>query len=154
MADPAGASEARARRGHTSRTKSRKRALDILYEADVRGRGAGRLLAERVGAPEAAPINDYTVRLVEGVAAHCARIDELLTEHAEGWSIGRMPIVDRAALRLGLYELLWCDDVPDPVAIDEAVELVKELSTEDSPRFVNGVLGRIGDTAEQLRAAL
>jgi N utilization substance protein B len=154
MADSAGASEKRVRRGFTSRSKSRKRAVDILYEADVREVDAGSLLAERAATPEQTPINDYTARLVEGVAAHGVRIDELLTEHAEGWSVQRMPVVDRAVLRLGLYELLWCDDVPDPVAIDEAVELVKELSTDDSPRFVNGVLGRIGDTADALRAAL
>jgi N utilization substance protein B len=120
----------------------------------MRDAEAGTLLADRVGTPEVAPINDYTVRLLEGVVANRARIDELITEHAEGWSLARMPVVDRAVLRLGLYELLFCDDVPDVVAIDEAVELAKNLSTDDSPRFVNGVLGRIGDTAEALRGML
>jgi len=101
------------------------------------------LLAERVGSPDVPPINDYTVTLVEGVTAHRDEIDRLISEHAEGWTLARMPAVDRAVLRLGLYELLW-SDVPAAVAIDEAVELAKTLSTEDSPRFVNGVLGRVG----------
>jgi N utilization substance protein B len=154
MAGPASSSENRTRRGLSSRSKSRKRAVDILYEADLRSAEVSAVLTDRVGEPDVAPVNDYTLRLVEGVAANRGRIDELLTEHAEGWSVERMPVVDRAVLRLGLYELLWCDDVPDAVAIDEAVELVKSLSTDDSPRFVNGVLGRIGDTADALRAVL
>lgn len=120
----------------------------------MRGVDPVTLLAERVGSPDVPPVNDYTVTLVEGVTAHLARIDEILAEHAEGWPVSRMPPVDRAVLRMGLYELLWATDVPDPVVIDEAVELAKELSTDDSPRFVNGVLGRIAGIAEQLRAVL
>jgi len=89
------------------------------------------------------PINDYTVSLVEGAQEHRARIDEILAAYAEGWTIERMPGVDRAVLRLGVYELLWRDDVPDAVVIDEAVELAKSLSTDESPRFVNGVLARV-----------
>jgi N utilization substance protein B len=112
------------------------------------------MLADRVGAPELPPVHDYTTTLVEGVTAHQARIDEVLSEHSEGWSLPRMPAVDRAVLRLGLYELLWATDVPDAVVIDEAVELAKSLSTDDSPRFVNGVLGRIAGIADQLRAIL
>ncbi|MCP2166675.1 transcription antitermination factor NusB [Goodfellowiella coeruleoviolacea] len=137
-----------------ARSKARKRAVDVLYEADVRGADAVTLLAERVGSPDVPPVNDYTVTLVEGVTAHQARIDELITEHAEGWTLQRMPAVDRAVLRVGLYELLWAGDVPDAVAIDEAIELAKALSTDDSPRFVNGVLGRIAVIADQLRAVL
>ncbi|HJP75681.1 MAG TPA: transcription antitermination factor NusB [Pseudonocardiaceae bacterium] len=137
-----------------ARRKARKRAIDVLYEADIRGVDAVTLLADRVGAPDLPPVNDYTVTLVEGVVANRPRIDELLSEHAEGWSLQRMPPVDRAVLRLGLYELLWAHDVPDPVVIDEAVELAKDLSTDDSPRFVNGVLGRIAGIADQLRAIL
>ena len=131
-----------------ARSKARKRAVDILYAAQLRGADPVTLLAD------ANPTNDYTVTLVEGVAAHRARIDELLTEHSEGWTLPRMPAVDLAVLRLGLYELLWVSDVPDPVAIDEAVSLVKTLSTDDSPRFVNGVLGRIATIADRLRATL
>ncbi len=137
-----------------ARSKARKRAVDVLYEADLRSIDAVTLLAERVGSPDVPPINDYTIGLVEGVTAHRSRIDDLISEHAEGWTLQRMPGVDRAVLRVGLYELLWAADVPDAVAIDEAVELAKQLSTDDSPRFVNGVLGRIATIADQLRAVL
>jgi transcription antitermination protein NusB len=125
-----------------ARSKARKRALDVLYEADVRGVDALRTLADRVALAEP-PVNDYTIELVEGVQAHRDRIDEILADYAEGWTVDRMPDVDRAILRLGVFELLWRDDVPDPVAIDEAVELAKSLSTDESPRFVNGVLARV-----------
>lgn len=128
--------------------------MDILYEADIRGIDPVAMLAERVGAPELPPVQDYTITLVEGVTQHQARIDDVLSEHSEGWSLPRMPAVDRAVLRMGLYELLWATDVPDAVVIDEAVELAKSLSTDDSPRFVNGVLGRIAGIADQLRAIL
>jgi transcription antitermination protein NusB len=126
-----------------ARSKARKRAVDILYEAELRDRDAVTVLADRLADPDLSPLNDYTVTLVEGVAEHRDRIDELITEHAKGWTLARMPAVDRAVLRLGLYELLWADDVDAAVAIDEAVELAKSLSTDDSPRFINGVLGRI-----------
>ncbi|MFD1150589.1 transcription antitermination factor NusB [Saccharothrix hoggarensis] len=137
-----------------ARSKARKRAVDVLYEADLRGVDPVTLLADRVGSTDVPPVNDYTIALVEGVTAHRARIDDLISEHAEGWTLQRMPAVDRAVLRVGLYELLWAADVPDAVAIDEAVELAKGLSTDDSPRFVNGVLGRIAVIADQLRAVL
>jgi N utilization substance protein B len=125
-----------------ARSKARKRALDVLYESDVRGVDALQTLAERVSLAEP-PVNDYTIALVEGVQANAARIDEILAEYAEGWTVARMPDVDRAILRLSVYELLWRDDVPDAVAIDEAVQLAKTLSTDESPRFVNGVLARV-----------
>ena len=130
-----------------ARSKARKRAVDILYEAELRERDAVTVLADRLADPDLPPLNDYTVTLVDGVAEHRDRIDELITEHAEGWTLARMPAVDRAVLRLGLYELLWADDVDAAVAIDEAVELAKSLSTDDSPRFINGVLGRIAALA-------
>jgi len=126
----------------TARSKARKRALDILFEGDLRGADPVGILAERV-AGATPPVGAYAAELVEGVVAHRARIDELLASYAEDWTLERMPAVDRAVLRLGVYELLWRDDVPDAVAIDEAVELAKSLSTDESPRFVNGVLGRI-----------
>jgi transcription antitermination protein NusB len=127
-----------------ARSKARKRAVDVLYEADLRGRERRELLAERVadGHP---PISEYTIRLVEGVAEHAGRIDELIDTHATGWSLERLPDVDRAILRMAVFELLWADDVPHPVVIDEAVELAKSLSTDDSPAFVNGVLGAIAE---------
>ncbi len=144
----------RPRHGAFGRRDARRRAVELLYEAAQREADPRTLLAERVGATEVDPINDYTITLVEGVAAHRERIDELLAEHAQGWSLSRMPPVDLAVLRVGLYELLWAGDVPDPVAIDQAVGLVRELSTDDSPRFVNGVLGRIGTIADRLRTVL
>jgi N utilization substance protein B len=137
----------------SARRKARKRAIDVLYEAEIRQVEPAALLNERIGVPDLPPVNDYTITLIEGVAAHRLRIDELLTEHSEGWSLRRMPPVDLAVLRLGMFELLWMPEVPDVVAVDEAVALAKELSTDDSPGFVNGVLGRIADNADQLRAA-
>jgi N utilization substance protein B len=126
----------------------------MLYEAAQRSVDPVTLVADRVGSTAVDPVGDYTISLVEGVTAHRERIDELLSEHAQGWTLDRMPPVDLAVLRVGVYELLWAADVPDPVAIDEAVGLAKELSTDDSPRFVNGVLGRIGNIADRLRAVL
>ena len=125
-----------------ARSKARKRAVDVLYEADVRSRDRRSLLEERVadGNP---PIPEHAVRLVEGVDEHAQRIDALIATHAANWSLERLPDVDRAILRMAVYELLWADDVPDAVVIDEAVELAKALSTDDSPAFVNGVLGAI-----------
>src|SRR3712207_1003386 len=128
-----------------ARSKARKRAVDILYEAELRGRDRIELLRERVADENTPPVNEHTVRLVEGVAGHAARIDELIDRHAHGWSIERLPDVDRAILRMAVFELLWVDDVPDPVVIDEAVELARSLSTDDSPAYVNGVLGAILD---------
>jgi N utilization substance protein B len=142
------------RGGPISRRQARKRAVEIMYEAAQRSVDAVTLLADRVGAVEVDPVADYTITLVEGVTARRDSIDELLSEHAQGWTIERMPPVDLAVLRVGVYELLWATDVPDPVAIDEAVGIAKELSTDDSPRFVNGVLGRIGSIADRLRAVL
>ncbi len=126
----------------SARSKARKRALDVLYESDVRGTDSLTTLAQRVALAEP-PVNDYTIALVEGVHAHRADIDGILAEYAEGWTVDRMPDVDRAVLRLGVYELLWRDDVPDAVVIDEAVELAKTLSTDESPKFVNGVLAKV-----------
>ena len=128
-----------------ARSKARKRAVDILYAADLRGIERRDLLADELAAGHP-PVNEYTVRLVEGVAEHAAEIDRLVDEHATGWSLERLPDVDRAILRLATFELVWADDVPDPVAIDEAVTLARTLSTDDSPAFVNGVLGAIADT--------
>ncbi|WP_410601945.1 transcription antitermination factor NusB [Amycolatopsis sp. lyj-90] len=142
------------RGGPISRRQARKRAVEMMYEAAQRGADAVTLLADRVGSVEVDPIADYTISLVEGVTGRKTQIDELLSEHAQGWTLDRMPPVDLAVLRVGVYELLWATDVPDPVAIDEAVGLAKELSTDDSPRFVNGVLGRIGTIADRLRAVL
>src|SRR3954467_11169414 len=125
-----------------ARTKARKRALDILFEADQRGLDAAGVLAERVRRADP-PVPEYAVEIVEGVGAHLERIDELLATYAQGWAVDRMPGVDRALLRLSAWELLWNDEVPDAVAIDEAVELARSLSTDESPAFVNGLLARL-----------
>lgn len=125
-----------------ARSKARKRAVDLIYEADLRGADPVTTLAERIALADP-PINDYTIELIEGVNEHRAAIDQLLNDYSEGWTLDRMPGVDRAVLRIGLYELLWATDVPDAVAIDEAVELAKLLSTDESPKFINGILGRV-----------
>jgi N utilization substance protein B len=125
-----------------ARSKARKRAVDVLYEADVRGDDRLGVLRDRINTANP-PVPEHTVRLVEGVAEHAARIDELIDAHASNWSIDRLPDVDRAILRMATFELLWADDVPTVVVIDEAVELAKALSTDDSPGYVNGVLGAI-----------
>jgi len=125
-----------------ARSKARKRAVDVLYEADVRGDDRLAVLRDRIETANP-PVPEHTARLVEGIAEHGARIDTLIDAHATGWSIDRLPDVDRAILRMATFELLWADDVPDAVVIDEAVELAKTLSTDDSPAYVNGVLGAI-----------
>jgi N utilization substance protein B len=135
-----------------ARTKARKRALDILFESEARGDNALTVLSQRQETDDAPPVSDYAAMLVQGVVEHQERIDQLLSEHAEGWTVARMPAVDRTLLRIGVFELLWVDEIDDPVAITEAVELARTLSTDDSPRFLNGVLGRIADIAEHLRA--
>jgi N utilization substance protein B len=123
-----------------ARSKARKRALDVLYAAEMRGLDPVGELEAAVAAGEG-PANPYTGVLVRGVTEHRARIDELLSRYAQGWALDRMPAVDRTALRIGVFELLYADDVPDAVAVSEAVGLVRDLSTDDSPAYVNGVLG-------------
>ena len=126
----------------SARSKARKRALDVLFECEVRGLPLDATLDERVAAAEP-PVNDYSVVLVRGVAEHQQQIDELVTSYARGWTLERMPAVDRNALRLGIFEILYVDDVPDTVAVSEATKLVGDLSTDESPAFVNGVLGTV-----------
>ncbi|MBO0837421.1 MAG: transcription antitermination factor NusB [Actinobacteria bacterium] len=125
-----------------ARSKARKRALDILFEAEARSVPVLGLLAERTEAADP-PVSEYAAELVRGVQEHAGQIDELLSAHSQGWTLERMPAVDRNILRIGTYELLWQDQVPDAVAISEAVALAGELSTDDSPAFVNGLLGRL-----------
>ena len=128
-----------------SRRKSRRRALDVLYQADLRGITPATVLADtlRRMASEVPDHMAYAVEVVEGVERNQARIDELIASYAEGWTLDRMPVVDRNLCRIGVFELLYRDDIDDAVAISEAVELAGELSTDGSPRFVNGLLGRI-----------
>jgi transcription antitermination protein NusB len=125
-----------------ARSKARKRALDILFEAEIRGEPVLDLLVLRT--QEASPpVPAYAGELVRGVHEHGQQIDQLLAEYAKGWTLDRMPAVDRNILRIGLQELLWNDDVPDAVAISEAVTLAGDLSTDDSAAFVNGLLARL-----------
>ena len=134
-----------------ARTKSRKRALDLLFEADQRRVNVQLLLAERLAHPSGpAPLPEYAVTIVEGVVRNWAEINELLAAYSHGWTVERMPAVDRALLRIGTWEVVYSDEVPDAVAISEAVTLAKELSTDDSPAFVNGLLGRIAEVKSTL----
>lgn len=129
-----------------ARSKARKRAVDVLFEADQRALPPIELLAARLAEPGTqAALPQYSVDLVEGVVERLAQIDELIATYAHGWTLDRMPAVDRAVLRLGAWEILYNDDVPDAVAVDEAVELARVLSTDDSPTYVNGLLGRLVD---------
>ena len=125
-----------------ARSKARKRALDVLFEAELRHQPVLDVLAERA-ADKIPPLPAYAADLVRGVHAHQERIDELIAENSQGWALDRMPAVDRNLLRIGAYELLWADDIPDAVAISEAVQLARDLSTEGSPAFVNGLLARL-----------
>lgn len=135
----------------SARTKARKRALDLLFEAEARGVNVGDLLRERLAAPVTqAPLNAYTATLVQGVVGHWRDIDELLATYSQGWSLDRMPAVDRAILRLGAFEVLYGADVPEAVAISEAVALATDLSTDESPKFVNGLLGRLAQVKPTL----
>jgi N utilization substance protein B len=132
-----------------ARSKARKRALDVLFEADLRGADAAATLSAWTARNDP-PVPDYARFLVEGVIGNRERIDGLLTAYSEDWSVERMPLVDRTLLRLATFEILFCPDIPDAVAIDEAVELAKSLSTEESPAFVNGVLAKV--LSEEARA--
>jgi N utilization substance protein B len=132
-----------------ARTKARKRALDVLYQADLRGVDPLVAMAELEDRSDG-PVNPYTRVLVEGVSTHRTRIDDLLSTYSEQWPVGRMPAVDRNLLRIGAWEVLWANDVPTGVAISEAVELAKDLSTDESPSFINGVLGQLADIKDHL----
>ena len=134
-----------------ARTKARKRALDLLFEAEQRGVDAAELLRERLAAPVTeAPLSEFTADLVMGLVEHRAQVEELITTYSQGWTLQRMPAVDRAILRLGAYEVLYSTNVPEPVAISEWVGLATELSTDDSPRFVNGLLARLAEVKPTL----
>jgi transcription antitermination protein NusB len=139
------------------RHQARKRAVDLLFEAEARGLSAAEVADVRTalsGAnPDVAPLHPYTAAAARGVSEHIAHIDDLIGSHLQGWTLDRLPAVDRAILRVAVWELLYADDVPEPVAVDEAVQLAKELSTDDSPGFINGVLGHVMLVTPQVRAA-
>jgi N utilization substance protein B len=128
----------------STRRQARERALGLCYELDVRRTSAEVLLADLP-----APPDEYALTLLRGVDEHREEVDALLRKYSEHWALERMPVVDRALLRIGCYELGWQPDLPTGVVISEAVELAKQYSTKDSGRFVNGLLSRI---AEELRS--
>ena len=137
----------------SARSKARKRALDILFAADARSIDPVALLDERMAAPGAVPVGEYAESLIRGYSQDAGRIDDLISEHAQGWLLDRMPAVDRAILRIAVYELLYSTEVPPAVVVNEAVDAAKVLSTDDSPRFVNGILGQLAVITPQLRGA-
>ena len=145
------------RRGDRGRHQARKRAVDLLFEAEARGLTPAEIVDGRAtlaeGDAEVSLLNPYTVTVARGVTEHSEHIDDLISAHLQGWTLERLPAVDRAVLRVAVWELLHADDVPEPVAVDEAVELAKSLSTDESPGFVNGVLGQIMLVTPQIRAA-
>ncbi len=143
----------------SARSKSRKRALDVLYAAEARGVSPLIVLAERMEVPTGpdlhsySPMGEYAESVVRGVVEHQTRIDTMLAEYSRGWTLERMPAVDRAILRIAVYELLYSLDVPPAVVVNEAVDSAKLLSTDDSPKFINGVLGGIAVITPELRGA-
>lgn len=137
----------------SARSKARKQALDLLYETDIRGTNLVETLVSRdipAEGPDARPIREYTKELVNGVSDNRRKIDELIMTYAQGWDMDRLPAVDRNILRLGIYEILWSTDVPMSVAIDEALILAKELSSDDSSKYIHGVLGRIASIKDTI----
>jgi len=137
----------------TARGKARKQALDILFESDIRNSSPVELLSTRLAdlaGPDARPVREYAQELVNGVVEHQRKIDELISTYAQGWDMDRLPAVDRNVLRIAIYELLWREDIPDAVAIDEALTLAKLLSTDESAGYIHGVLGRISSIKTDL----
>ena len=137
----------------SARSKARKQALDLLYETDIRGTNLVETLVSRdipAEGPDARPIREYTKELVNGVSENRRKIDELITTYAQGWDMDRLPAVDRNILRLGIYEILWSTSVPTSVAIDESLVLAKELSSDDSSKYIHGVLGRIASIKDTI----
>jgi N utilization substance protein B len=126
----------------STRSKARKAALDLLYEGDIRKSSPEILLNQRVNDLDFL-IRDFTKELLSGVELNRRKIDELITTYSQGWDMDRMPVIDRNILRLAIYELLWSLEVPEAVAIDEAIEMAQTLSTDESSRYINGVLSKI-----------
>jgi len=137
----------------SARSKARKQALDILYESDIRSSSALATLEARdvvEDGPDARPIREFTKELISGVSENKRKIDELIATYAQGWDMDRLAAVDRNILRLGIYEIVWSDDLADGIAIDEAISLAKDLSTDDSATFIHGLLGKIASIKESI----
>ncbi|MGC3021072.1 MULTISPECIES: transcription antitermination factor NusB [unclassified Brevibacterium] len=133
----------------SARTRARRRALELLFEAGQRRLAMDELVTMRSNDPDY-PMKEYAVEIVRGITEKQAEIDEIISTHSQGWTLDRMPAVDRSLLEIGTWELLFNDDVPDKVAIDEAVSLARQFSTDDSPNFVSGLLSRILDVKPTL----
>jgi N utilization substance protein B len=137
----------------SARSKARKQTLDLLYEADIRGTAAIDILAARVDNatdPDARPIREFTRELVSGISAQKRKIDELISTYAQGWDMDRLPTVDRNILRLAIYELVWTPDLAEGIVINEALDLAKVLSTDESATYIHGVLGKISLIKESI----
>jgi len=137
----------------SARSKARKQALDILYESDIRSSDALAILESRdvtEEGPDARPIREYTRELIAGVTANKRKVDELIATYAQGWDMDRLAAVDRNILRLGIFEIIWSDELADGIAIDEAITLAKDLSTDDSATFIHGLLGKISSIKESV----
>ena len=137
----------------SARSKARKQALDILYESDIRSISALATLEARdvvEDGPDARPIREFTKELISGVSENKRKIDELIATYAQGWDMDRLAAVDRNILRLGIYEIVWSDELADGIAIDEAISLAKDLSTDDSATFIHGLLGKISSIKESI----
>ena len=137
----------------SARSKARKQTLELLYEADIRATSAADLLALRdviEEGPDARPIREFTKLLIAGVTENKRKIDELISTYAQGWDMDRLPAVDRNILRLGIYEIVWSADLDDGIAIDEALTLARELSTDESAGYIHGVLGRISSIKDSI----
>jgi transcription antitermination protein NusB len=137
----------------SARSKARKQTLDLLYEADIRSVSASELLALRdvvEEGPDARPIREFTRELISGITSNRRKIDELISTYSQGWDMDRLPAVDRNILRLGIYEIVWSQDLDDGIAIDEALNLARELSTDESAGYIHGVLGRISTIKESI----
>jgi N utilization substance protein B len=137
----------------SARSKARKHALDLLYESDIRGNDALQILESRDvqdEGPDARPIREFTRELIMGTVENRRKIDELIMTYAQGWDMDRLPAVDRNILRLGIFEILWSTNVPVSVAIDEALNLARELSSDESSKYIHGVLGRIASLKDSI----
>lgn len=137
----------------SARSKARKQALDILYESDIRSSDPLATLEARdvvEEGPDARPVRDFTKELISGIATNKRKIDELIATYAQGWDMDRLAAVDRNILRLGIYEIIWSDELADGIAIDEAITLAKDLSTDDSATFIHGLLGKISSIKESI----
>jgi N utilization substance protein B len=137
----------------SARSKARKQALDILYESDIRSSDPLAILESRdttEEGPDARPIRDFTRELIAGVSANRRKIDELIATYAQGWDMDRLAAVDRNILRLGIFEIIWSDELADGIAIDEAITLAKDLSTDDSATFIHGLLGKISSIKDSV----